>query len=261
MQKHLLSLALLLPFPAYAQDCVILLHGLARSAGSLDKIEQALQPNYKTVNVDYPSTQHDIQILSQQYIPPALQQCASSGKTHFVTHSMGGLLLRQHLSHHKVENLGRVVMLGPPNQGSHVVDELKNIPGFETINGPAGMQIGTKAEDAPQQLPAANFELGIIAGTHSVNPLLSTLLPNPDDGKVSVEHTKLEGMQDHISLPVTHTFMMNNKKVIEQVLWFLKIGEFNHNEENTIASQPLGINQSSQHLKQRSFMANNTGVP
>ena len=149
---------------------------------------------------------------------------------------MGGLLLRQYLNQHKVDNLGRAVMLGPPNQGSHVVDKLKGVPGFKTINGPAGMQMGTKAKDAPQQLPAANFELGIIAGTRSVNPLLSTLLPNPDDGKVSVEHTKLEGMKDHISLPVTHTFMMKNKKVIEQVLCFLRKGEFKRANANRLKS-------------------------
>lgn len=226
MKKHILSLALLLPFPAYSQDCVILLHGLARSADSLDNIEQALQPIYKTINVDYPSTRKNLKTLAQQHIPPALEQCRDSGKIHFVTHSMGGLLLRQHLSHNEINNPGRVVMLGPPNQGSHVVDELKGMPGFEALNGPAGMQMGTSDKDAPQQLPAANFELGIIAGTRSVNPILSTLLPNPDDGKVSVEYTKLKGMQDHISLPVTHTFMMNNQEVIRQVLWFLKNGGF-----------------------------------
>lgn len=226
MKKHLLSLALLLPFPTYAQDCVILLHGLARSAGSLDKIEQALQPHYKTINVDYPSTQHNIETLAKRHIPPAVENCSNSSEVHFVTHSMGGLLLRQHLSNNKIDQLGRVVMLGPPNKGSHVVDELKSLTIYEAINGPAGMEMGTGSLDTPQQLSAANFELGIIAGTRSVNPILSTLLPNPDDGKVSVEHTKLEGMTDHISLPVTHTFMMNNEKVIEQVLWFLKEGEF-----------------------------------
>ena len=226
MKRHLLSLALLLPLPVFAQDCVILLHGLARSASSLDKIEQALKPRYKTVNVDYPPTQHNIQSLAQQYIPPAVKQCRGSEKIHFVTHSMGGLLLRQHLSNNKIRPLGRAVMLGPPNKGSHVVDKLKSLTAYEAINGPAGMEMGTQDGDAPQQLPIANFELGIIAGTRSVNPILSILLPNPDDGKVSLEHTKLEGMQDHISLPVTHTFMMNNEAVIEQVLWFLRKGEF-----------------------------------
>ncbi|RKZ83821.1 MAG: alpha/beta hydrolase [Gammaproteobacteria bacterium] len=209
-------------------ECVILLHGLARSDGSMKKLAQALDDaGYLTVNVSYPSTKQHIEALAPDAITKALAQCPEDSTINFVTHSMGGILVRQYLKKNIIKNLGRVVMLGPPNKGSHVVDNLSKIPGFKLINGPAGMQLGTTEVSIPNTLGSANFELGIIAGNRSVNPILSLMLPVPNDGKVSVEHTKLEGMNDHIELPVTHSFMMNNKSVIAQIIYFLVHGSFN----------------------------------
>lgn len=208
-------------------EAVILLHGLARKSSSMKKLEgELVNHHYKVINVDYPSTKHDIQSLAKWSIGNAidgLEQCKS---IHFVTHSMGGILVRQFLHDHDIANLGRVVMLGPPNSGSEVVDILQNMPGFKTVNGPAGLQLSAKKEGLPNQLGPANFELGIIAGSRSVNLVLSTLLPLPNDGKVSVESSKLAGMSDHVTMPVTHTFMMRNPAVIAQVIRFLKEGCF-----------------------------------
>jgi len=210
---------------------VILLHGLARSEISLRKLEAILQQQgYHTVNYNYPSTKFSVEKLAEDAISQALSQCPKDNTIHFVTHSMGGILVRQFLSQHNIENLGRVVMLGPPNQGSQVVDFLKDISMFKLINGPASVQLGTTEIGLPKRLGAVNFEVGIIAGTRSVNPFLSTMLPKPDDGKVSVENTKIDGMSDHIALPVTHPFMMRNDKVIEQVLYFLRQGKFEREE-------------------------------
>lgn len=210
------------------KEYVILLHGLARTDRSFSKLAASLtKNNYHTINISYPSTKHSIEKLADDAISHAISQCPGNAKINFVTHSMGGILVRQYLSKKEITNLGRVVMLGPPNKGSQVVDTLKDIPGFKLINGPAGVQLGTDYLSVPNKLGAANFNVGIIAGTRSVNLLLSTLLPSPNDGKVSVENTKLEGMSDHISLPVTHPFMMRNNDVITQVLYYLTHGSFN----------------------------------
>jgi hypothetical protein len=117
-------------------------------------------------------------------------------------------------------------MLGPPNQGSEVVDKMANVPGFHFINGDAGLQLGTQSNSVPMSLGAADFDLGIIAGTSSINLILSALIPGDDDGKVSVERTKLSGMNDHIAMSVTHPFMMKNKQVINQVVHYLEHGSF-----------------------------------
>jgi hypothetical protein len=88
------------------------------------------------------------------------------------------------------------------------------------------LQLGTGQWSVPNNLGPANFEVGVIAGSRSINLILSTLLPDSDDGKVTVENTRLEGMRDHITLPVTHPFMMRNPTVIEQVIYFLRHGTF-----------------------------------
>jgi hypothetical protein len=191
------------------------------------KLEKTLKcKGFITVNTNYPSTKQHIEALADEVISNALSLCPEGSRINFVTHSMGGILIRQFLSKKNIKNLGRVVMLGPPNKGSQVVDILVKMPGFKLVNGPAGTQLGANKMSVPNRLGAVHYEVGIIAGTRSVNLILSTMLPYPNDGKVSVENTKLEGMRDHIALPVTHTFMMNNNEVINQVLYFLKCGEF-----------------------------------
>lgn len=211
-----------------ATECVILLHGLARSAHSMDKIAQRLtDEGYRVLNIDYPSRAYSIEELAEQTITDALAQCGDLPVS-FVTHSMGGILVRQFLSNHSIENLNKVVMLGSPNKGTEIVDKLSHLPGFSFVNGEAGAQLGTGALSLPNQLGKANFDVGIIAGTQSINLILSSLIPDTDDGKVSVESTKVDGMNDHIEMPTTHVFMMRNDDVIKQVICYLKQGKFNH---------------------------------
>ncbi len=209
------------------REAVILLHGLARSDRSMNKLEKALaERGYRVHNVAYPSTRDTIRNLAETTIPPALERCADAQRVHFVTHSLGGILVRQYLVEHAVANLGRVVMLGPPNQGTEVVDKLGDFPGFRFFHGEAGLELGTGKGSVPNRLGRANFDLGIIAGTRSINLILSSLIPGTDDGKVSVDRTRVEGMRDHLEMPVTHPFMMRNPGVIEQVMHYLEHGSF-----------------------------------
>ena len=215
-------------------DCVVLLHGLARTDGSMRVLEKALtKAGYEVQNIGYPSTKNSIEELATNVIGPALGKCGEETRVHFVTHSLGGILVRQYLVSNTIENLARGVMLGPPNKGSEVVDKLARFPSFHFINGDAGLQLGTGKFSKPNQLGGAAFDLGIIAGTSSINPILSSIIEGVDDGKVSVESTRLEGMNDHIVLPVTHTFMMRNKKVVSQVVHYLQHGEFRGDEAVT----------------------------
>lgn len=210
-------------------DCVILLHGLARSAGSMELLAEKLEAQgYQAVNTGYPSTSYPIETLASMAVESGLARCGDAEQVHFVTHSMGGILLRQYLSTDSILNLGRVVMLGPPNQGSEVVDKLGDFPGFEMINGEAGLQLGTGPDSIPNQLGPATFDLGIIAGTSSINLILSSLIPGDDDGKVSVERAKLQGMSDFITVPASHPLLMRDREVIRQVLFFLEHGRFHH---------------------------------
>lgn len=208
---------------------VILLHGLARTARSMQKLEKALQhAGYQTLNINYPSRKFNIASLSENVIGQALQQLPVSAKIHFVTHSLGGILLRQYLDNHVIENPGRVVMLGPPNHGSQIADWLQPYSWYHWFFGPVASELGTTNNMPLQSLDRVDFEIGIIAGTRAVNIFCAPFLPIPNDGQVTVESTRLEGMRDHICLPVSHPFMMNRTKVIRQVLCFLNQGHFDH---------------------------------
>jgi hypothetical protein len=212
-----------------AQDGVVLLHGLCRTNVSMNKMEAALQKaGFIVENIDYPSHTSTIDQLSDEAIgkalaSPRLKDCA---RIHFVTHSLGSILVRSYFTRHNFTRLGRVVMLGPPNKGSEVVDALGSWWLFRKVNGPAVGELGTGRDSRPNQLGPVDFELGVVAGDRSINWINSMMIDGRDDGKVSVERTKVDGMKEHIIVHSTHPYLMKNKVVIQKTIRFLKTGSF-----------------------------------
>jgi hypothetical protein len=167
-------------------------------------------------------------VLARDFVAPAVRECLANKEeaVNFVTHSLGGIIVRQLARSETDLHIGRVVMLSPPNHGSEVVDKLGNLSLFEMINGPAGLQLATRHGSVPQSLGPAPFNVGIITGRRTVNPILSYLIPGDDDGKVSIESAKLEGMADFCVIPASHPFIMNDRLAIRQTLAFLASGAF-----------------------------------
>lgn len=209
-------------------ETVVLLHGIARTGKSLRRIENALQKSgYQTLPITYPSRQYDIEAIADYLaahdLNPAFWQAA--GKVHFITHSMGGLVARCYLERYPQDNIGRIVMMGPPHGGSPIADLLHKFPLYNWYYGPAGRDLTTQARQQDQTRPG--YQTGIIAGSASWPYVIARhFIRGKSDGRVSVDQTKWPGMVDHITLPATHTFMMNRKDTRHQVLHFLRHGRF-----------------------------------
>jgi uncharacterized protein (TIGR01244 family) len=210
------------------RDAVVLLHGLGRTPRSMAKLEEALSNDgYEVFNIGYPSREQSIEHLAVD-LDAAIDDCCRGRDryTHFVTHSMGGILLRYYLKVRPLDNIGRTVMLSPPNAGSELVDLLKQTPFFKNHIGPSREQLGTGPDDLPKALGEVDFELGIVAGDRGVVPPLSWIIPGEDDGIVAVERTRVDGMSDFVVLPRAHSFIMSSDRVIGQTRAFLATGKF-----------------------------------
>jgi triacylglycerol lipase len=213
-----------------SRECVIVLHGLGRTERSMSKIEDRLQDeNYLVWNQSYESRSQTIEHLSESSIGEGLNFCAkkNAGMIHFVTHSLGGILVRQYFQDVNLENLGRIVMLSPPNKGSEIVDVLGDFRLYALTMGPAGLALGTAADSVPNSLKPIAGEIGIITGNSTSDPWFSPIIPGPDDGKVSVQSAKLSEMKDFLIVDAGHTLIMRDEEVIDQILFFLKHGQFN----------------------------------
>lgn len=217
---------------APSTDCVVLLHGLFRTHFAMKPLQWYLEgEGFATVNLSYPSLLYPIEELADMAVGRALQICHSRGlqTIHFVTHSLGGILVRQYTSEHAIVGLRRVVMLGPPNQGSQVADYYSSLGIMDAMQPEALRQLGTGEYSIPQRLGPVNFELGVIAGNFRATTVLPGFPDRASDGTVAVEEAIVPGMLDFLQMPVTHTFMIMNPEVMRQVVHFLRYGEFARN--------------------------------
>ncbi len=214
--------------PPDGAEAVIVVHGLGRTPASMAILGSRLEhAGFRVVNFGYPSTSEPMEALVARLQAEVRRCCANDAQTvHFVTHSMGGVLVRGYLSQQPDAHRGRVVMLSPPSQGSELVDAFADSPLLRSILGPVGSRLGTDSASIPNQQGPIRFRLGIITGDRSLNPLGSWLIPGPDDGKVGVDRAKIEGAADFRVVSATHTFIMNRSDVAEHVIHFLRHGRF-----------------------------------
>ncbi len=221
---------LILPANSYAaeKEYVILLHGINRSSKSMEKLADYFKKNgYETLNVNYASTKYTIDILGERLDRKIKAKIPKNAKINFVSYSMGTLISRLYIHKYKPKNLGRVVLIAPPNNGSEIADFLMDNPAYQLSFGPAGQELGTGTNSIIKKLPAEfDYDMGVIAGDRTIDPISSFIIPGKDDGKVSIKSTKLKGMKDHIIIHASHTFIMKNKTALKQSLYFLRNGIF-----------------------------------
>jgi triacylglycerol esterase/lipase EstA (alpha/beta hydrolase family) len=210
-------------------DYVVILHGIARSSMHMELLAQNLKKEgFQVINLDYPSTSHNIEELIEIIHKEISTKIIPNKTIHFVGYSMGGLMVRALIHKHNYKNLGKVVQLAPPNQGSEIADLLKNFWPYRKLYGPAGQQLITDQSSIKNLFGEVNYDLGVVAGDVAIDPICWSIIPGKNDGKVSIERTKLKGMKDHIVVSASHTFFPSNKEVQNQTLHFLKNGNFKH---------------------------------
>lgn len=216
--------------PGTRNECVILLHGLGRTALSMAMIEHHLiRSGYAVVNIDYASTQQPISAVADGAVAEAVSRCKRKeyDRIHFVTHSLGAIVVRSYLQTHPLPAGSRVVMLAPPNQGSEVADwAQQKFPKMIQLAGPAVRQLGTDGETLLARLKPIAPEVGVIIGTDSWNPFFSEILPGPDDGAVTIERARLKEMTGFMVSPCNHTSILLDREVQHRIVCFLQNGRF-----------------------------------
>jgi pimeloyl-ACP methyl ester carboxylesterase len=213
--------------PAASADTVVLLHGLGRGERMMRPLARRLEAEgYRVENLGYRSLAKAPGALVRDLDGLLAACCAAAPRVHFVGYSLGGILLRAYLAEHRLPNLGRVVMLGPPNHGSELADLALRSKLLSALAGPTAVQLGTGPESLPNRLPPPSYPLGVVAGSRSLNPLGSWLLRDSDDGIVSVASTRLEGMADFRVIPRSHAFLVRSKRTADEVAHFLRHGHF-----------------------------------
>jgi len=214
-----------------SDEVVIVLHGLFRTRRSSRQLEKfLLRQGYEVVAVGYPSARVPIEADGAQ-LARLIERLTHARKIHFVTHSLGGIVVRCYLRDHRDPRIGRLVMIAPPNRGSYISKHLSARSPFRIFAGPAGEQL--TRDEFFATLPEPWCEFGVIAGGRGDGRGYSPLLPGDDDGVVLVEETHLDGMRDFLLVPRIHTFIMNDQRVKRAVVRFLRAGQFGAPRQDT----------------------------
>jgi hypothetical protein len=215
-------------------DAVILLHGLGRSRRAMAPIEEALQEaGYRTLNRSYESRRHRIESLARAVLGVRLAELRTwdpvPARVHFITHSLGGILVRWYANHIGLPEGGRAVMIAPPHGGSEAADVLQPLRPAQWWFGPVLQELGTGDGSIPLSLgPVAGLDVGVIAGDKASYPFFAHRFEDAHDGLVSVASTHVEGASDAIVVPASHSFIAARPVTIHQAVHFVRHGHFDH---------------------------------
>lgn len=208
---------------------VFLVHGIFMSKGAMGYLEERLSDaGYRVVNRSYPSTRLTIQ-ESAEFLRRRIDRRVAANprmEVNLVTHSMGGLVARYYLTHSPPEHFGALVQIAPPNQGSEKATRFRNYFYYRMVYRKPGQQLVTGLDELQRELGAPTVPIGIIAGGTGDADGFSPAIPGDDDGTISVQNTKLSTMTDHLVLRYSHAFIMRKRETADQVIHFLKHGQF-----------------------------------
>ena len=232
--RWLLCVLLLQGASAYAaSSCVVLVHGLAGQPWNWWRLAPLLEAHsYQVVKARYASRKLTVAQASQA-VTQAVSRCEPARDVAMVGHSLGGILIRHYLAHTPNHQVTRVVMLGTPNQGSHLAVRANrkywHEQGIARLMGPVVAELQAVPSSTVNQLPAMSVPTGVLAGYLTPTPWLTKRFGRvPNDGLVAVDNTKVAGMSDFALIKATHMGLLFDVDAQRQVLWFLQAGHFFH---------------------------------
>ncbi len=228
-------------------EIVFLLHGIGKGKYDMAPMARHLrQRGYTVVNWDYPSTKYNLVELADK-LAGELERFPDY-KIHFVTHSMGGIVVRTCLSRHGFENVGRIVMIAPPSQGAELAEFFGNWGLYKFLLGPAGQELKPADAGACASAGVPTCEFAIIAGGTGRQRGINPLLAGDNDGTVTVESTKLEGAKDFALVPYPHPVIQMMPKTVQLTSAFLENGSFGEKAaqvqpEEELTDEPEGVGE------------------
>ncbi|MDV7341743.1 hypothetical protein RYZ26_19235 [Terasakiella sp. A23] len=200
------------------EHLVILVHGLCRTKGAFYKMRKMLQEKGFSVQaINYPSTQQSTDKFVEQ-LNNLLSSLRGIAKVSFVTHSLGGIIVRKALSEKRdwMEKLdiGDVIQIAPPNRGARIANSFKDISLFQWGAGPAGTELANGFDiDVPKT--CANFH--VIAGGTGTKRGFNPFLGCDNDGLVAIEETALTFPHAQHQFHAPHTLLINNPETLALV--------------------------------------------
>jgi len=219
----------LAPVPRFTDDrhLVVLLHGALRSPRSFADLQLALEHSgFDVAALSYDSSQREYYEIVGD-LAELLDHLDNYNSVSFVTHSLGGLIVRSLLG--SANNwrgdiaVSRVVQIAPPNSGSVVADTMSNTLAFRLLYGPTGQQLVSGLTDT---LPGIDVPFGIVVGGTGDAEGYNPLIPGDDDGVVAIGETDLAGATDTLRVDALHSFIMADPRTIDAVLRFFEHGQF-----------------------------------
>ena len=213
-------------------DTVVLIHGLMRSRRSMWMVGAWLRcRGYRVVHLGYPSQRVSIAEAVERHIQPRLARLAErlepGTQVHFVTHSLGGIVFRAWAAQwDPAFPLGRAVLLAPPNRGSEIIDDVRQLSWARWLLGPVAAELGTDAASTPNSLGPLPPHTGVIMGNRGRISLFQHLVGTDSDGIVTITSARGEGAAEFTLLPTDHTFIILQPAVIRAVHRFLRTGSF-----------------------------------
>ena len=208
-------------------ETVVLLHGLGRSQHAMWWLANQLeQEGFAVVRIDYSSFRETPEAMLAPVSADIARCCAHAQKVHFVGHSLGGLMIRAHLAQISQPNLGRVVTIGTPHQGTDFVDHYRE-RWWMHFAGASALALSTAPGSFPNSLPAPDYPMGGIAGVRSEGDSDDAIV-GPHDGLVPLWSARLPGMQDFVVLNGGHAGLRYQPAVARQTVHFLRTGRFDH---------------------------------